>query len=185
MVLKAYVTEAFTEPTILGGPSYAEVFMRIPDGDANVQVSLSLIRPDGTEWLVTNGLLRLSDRDISGTEGRRIDRTFSAADSKPMPKDRFAPVKVTIPSFAQAFRPGDRLMVSISSPGRNFGAWTFTTIGEPGTPRDVAWGRSNASRLVVGVLPDLALPEANWPCPSLRGQACRPYQETKNTSANG
>jgi hypothetical protein len=90
---------------------------------------------------------------------------------------------VALPSFAQAFRPGDRLRVSVSSPGRDFGAWTFSTTGEDGTPRDVAWGGDRPSRLVVGVLPGIEVPDATWPCPSLRGQACRPYTPVENQPA--
>ena len=82
-----------------------------------------------------------------------------------------------------AFRKGDRLAISISSPGRNFGAWTFTDLGEAGAERDVAWGGARASRLVVGVLPAMEVPEATWPCPSLRGQPCRPYQAVTNDDA--
>lgn len=179
-----YITEPFTQPAVLGGPGYAELFMAVPDGDADVQVSISLVRPDDTEWLITSGLLRLSDRaEADSSTELRIDRTFSAADSEPMPKNKLTRVTVALPSFAQAFRVGDRLAVSISSPGRNFGAWTFTTIGEDGTPRDVAWGGASASRLVVGVLPDLVMPEATWECPSLRGQACRRYQAVENGDA--
>jgi len=180
----AYITEPFDAATVLGGPAYAELFMRVPDGDADVQVTLTMVRPDGTEWLVTSGLLRLSDRAVAeSSKGLRVDRTFSAESSKPMPDGKFESVKVAIPSFAQAFRRGDRLMVSISSPGRNFGAWTFTDTGKDGVPRDVAWGGARASRLVVGVLPRMSVPEATWTCPSLRGQACRPYEEVTNTGA--
>jgi predicted acyl esterase len=179
-----YVSEPFETTTILGGPAFAELFMKVPDGDGAVQVTVSLVRPDDTEWLVTSGLLRLSDRAVSDTsQGRQIDRTYSAADADEMPDDSFQSVKVAIPSFAQAFRKGDRLAISISSPGRNFGAWTFTDLGEAGAERDVAWGGARASRLVVGVLPAMEVPEATWPCPSLRGQPCRPYQAVTNDDA--
>ena len=168
---------------MLGGPGYAELYVQVPDEDADVQVSVSLVRPDDTEWLITSGLLRLSDRAVADTStGLQINRTYSAEASEPMPADEFAAVKVAIPSFAQAFRTGDRLLVSISSPGRNFGAWTFSTSGDDETPRDVAWGGAQASRLVVGVLPGVTVPDAEpWPCPSLRGQACRPYEPVTNT----
>ena len=159
--------------------------MQVPDGDADVQVSLSVVRPDDTETLITTGLLRLSARAEADTSTNlRIDRTFAAADRELMPEGDFAAAKVALPSFAQAFRAGDRLLVSISSPGRNFGAWTFTTSGDDGTPRDVAWGGARASRLVVGVLPGITVPDATWTCPSLRGQPCRPYQAVTNTDGS-
>jgi len=181
-----YVSEPFREATVLGGPGRADLWVRVPDGDADVQVSVSLIDTAGTEWLVTNGLLRLSDRQVSDelSDGLLVDRTFAEADSAPMPEDRFEEVSVSIPPFAQAFRPGDRLKIAISSPGRNFAAWTFTTVGDAGTPRDVGRGGDHASSITLGVLPGIEeVPPLVAPCPSLRGQACRPYEERTNTPA--
>jgi hypothetical protein len=93
---------------------------------------------------------------------------------------------VAFPSFAQAFRKGDRLRVTISSPGRDFGAWLFDDIGKPGEPRLVAHGASLASKLVLGVLPGIdRVPAVTYACPSLRGQPCRPYRPLPNEAAVG
>ena len=62
-----------------------------------------------------------------------------------MPKGKYVPVKVSIPGFAQAFRKGDRIRITISSPGRDFGAWLFTDIGKAGTPRLKAHGHYDAA----------------------------------------
>ena len=175
----SYVTGPFARSTVLGGPGYAELHLKVPDKDADVQVSLSIVRADGTEWHITSGLLRLSDRQLDTTrsKGLQIERTYAKADSKPMPADSFAVAKVALPSFAQAFRSGDRLAVTVSSPGRDFAAWAFDTIGKDGTPRDVGRGGVQASRLVVGVLPGIdTIPNVNPDCPSLRGQACRVFE---------
>ncbi|MCU1355006.1 MAG: Cocaine esterase [Acidimicrobiales bacterium] len=179
-----YVTKPFTKDTVLGGPGYADLFVQVPDGDADVQVTLSLIRPDGTEWKVTTGELRLSDRkvDASRSKGLLIERTYSKADARAMPKGSYAEAKVAFPSFAQAFRKGDRLRVAISSPGRDFAAWTFTGIGKAGTPRIIGFGQDHPSKIVLGVLPGISkVPAIDTACPSLRGQACRPYTPTPNT----
>lgn len=182
----AYVSEPMTEDVVLGGPGYAELEVEIPDGDADVQVSIALIDTAGTEWHVTSGLLRLSDRKVSEelSDGLRIGRTHDEADAADMPEGEFDVAKVALPSFAQAFRAGDRLKVTVSSPGRDFGAWSFETIGDDGTPRDISYGGARASRLVVGVLPGIdEVPPLVAPCPSLRGQACRPYEPRTNTPA--
>lgn len=182
----SYVTDPFSESVVLGGGGYVELFMKVPDGSADVQTTVAIIRPDGTEWHVTSGLLRLSDRAEADTsEGLRIDRSYSAADSEEMPADEFASARIALPSFAQAFRAGDRMRLTVSSPGRDFGAWTFANSGEDGAERDVAWGGEMASRLVVGVLPGVVVPDGEpWACPSLRGQACRPYEPLVNRSAS-
>jgi predicted acyl esterase len=174
----SYLSTPFEQTQVLGGPGHVDVDVRVPDGDADVQATLTLVRPDGTEWLVTSGLLRLSDRKVDPKRSTKlhVDRTYSKADSRPVPKGTFVTAKVSLPSFAQAFRKGDRIRVTISSPGRDFGAWAFETIGKDGTPRDVAFGEGHPSRLVVGILPVTAkVPDVDLPCPSLRGQACRPF----------
>ncbi|HEX2575326.1 MAG TPA: CocE/NonD family hydrolase, partial [Aquihabitans sp.] len=176
----SYESEPFTEDTVVGGPGYADLHLRVPDGDADVQVSLSLVDAAGTEWHLTSGLLRLSDRavDEERSFGLLVERSYAEADAEEMPADRFEPARVALPSFAQAFREGDRLVVTISSPGRDFGAWTFETIGEDGARREVGRGPGRPSKLVLGVLPDDGeLPALVAPCPSLRGQACRPYAQ--------
>lgn len=180
----AYVSPPFAEDTVLGGPGYAELHVKVPDGDADVQVSLSLIDTKGTEWHVTTGELRLSNRkvDPKRSSGLLVDRTYSKADAQKMPADRYETAKVAIPSFAQTFRTGDRLKVTISSPGRDFAAWSFETIGKKGTPRDIGRGGAQASRLVLGQLPGITdVPPLVAACPSLRGQACRPYEPRTNT----
>ena len=183
----AYVSEPMTEDVVLGGPGYAELEVEIPDGDADVQVSVALVDTAGTEWHVTSGLLRLSDRKVNEelSDGLRIGHTFAEADAADMPAGEFETAKVALPSFAQAFRTGDRLKVTVSSPGRDFGAWSFETIGKAGTERNISLGGARASRLVVGVLPDIdTVPALVAPCPSLRGQACRPYEPRTNVVAS-
>lgn len=174
----SYVSEPFEEAAVLGGAGYAELHLRVPDGDADVQVTLSLVDTADTEWLVTTGLLRLSDRAIDETrsEGLRTERTYAAADAEPMPADDFDTARVAFPSFAQTFREGDRVKVTVSGPGRDFGAWTFEPTGEDGDVREVGRG-PGLSRIVLGELPDIAsIPDVVAPCPSLRGQACRPFE---------
>ena len=173
-----YVTEPFAEDVVLGGPGYVELFAKIPSGDADLQATISVIRDDGTEWKVTTGLLRASDRaiDEERSDGLQIERTYALDDNEPMPADEFESVKIALPSFGQAFRAGDRLRLIVSSPGRDFDRWLFETQGEDGDERIVARGGEMASALHVGVLPGIdEVPDVDYPCPSLRGQPCRPY----------
>ena len=64
------------------------------------------------------------------------------------------------------------------------GGHVYEAIGDEGTPRDVGRGAGQASRLMLGVLPGIdEVPTIVAPCPSLRGQACRPYEPRTNTPA--
>lgn len=111
--------------------------MKVPDGDGAVQVTVGLVHPpDGHRMAGHLGIAPTQRpgcvRHLAGSPDRP---DLSAADADEMPDDSFQSVKVAIPSLAQAFRKGDRLAISISSPGRNFGAWTFTDLGEAGAAR--------------------------------------------------
>lgn len=184
----SYVSEAFGETVVLGGPGRADLRLRLPDGgDGDVQVSLSRIADDGTEWLITTGLLRLSDRALP--EGREDDlpilRDHRAEHAEEVPKEEWIDAAVALPSFAEVFRPGDRLAVTVSGPGRDFAAWTFETDDEAGSVRELALGGEHGSSLTVGVLPVADTPPpVEAACPSLRGQACRPYEPRAGAPAS-
>ncbi|HMJ76465.1 MAG TPA: hypothetical protein VK507_10860, partial [Iamia sp.] len=71
----------------------------------------------------------------------------------------------------------------IASPGRDRGTWKFDTIGADGDAVQIGRGGDHASSLVLSVVDGVDVPAGDPPCPSLRGQACRPYEETENTPA--
>ena len=180
----SYVTKPFAKDTVLAGPGQVDLWVSADEPDADVQATVSVVRPDDTEYLVSTGLLRLGDRKatkvVPDPDDLRLARTYSKADYKALPKGKLVRAKIAVPSFAQAFRAGDRLRIQISSPGRDFGAWSFTTIGSPGAERRVAHFPGRLSKVVFPEVTGITVPAARPPCPSLRGQACRPYQPLPN-----
>jgi hypothetical protein len=82
------------------------------------------------------------------------------------------------------FRKGSRLVVTVSSPGRNHVTWTFVPpagVGA-GTTYRLGHGAGTPSAVVLPTVdldyaPDPATPA---PCPGLRGQACRRFQVIAN-----
>jgi len=180
----SYVTKPFTKDTVLAGPGQVDLWISADELDADVQATVTIIRPDDTEYLVSTGLLRLGDRKarkvVPDPDDLRLARTYSKADYKPLPKGKLVRAKIAVPSFAQAFRAGDRLRIQISSPGRDFGAWSFTTIGAPGAERRVAHFPGRLSKVVFPEVSGITVPATRPVCPSLRGQACRPYQPLPN-----
>src|SRR5690606_39139175 len=51
----SYVTEPFDENLMLLGPGYADLWFASEEEDVNVQVTVSLLQPDDTEWFVQAG----------------------------------------------------------------------------------------------------------------------------------
>jgi hypothetical protein len=85
------------------------------------------------------------------------------------------------------------LRITISNPGRDRGAWKFETddyaagpaadgpsSGEP-VRYQISYGGGQRSALRVTVAPAGDIPRALPPCPSLRGQACRPALARTNS----
>ena len=70
----------------------------------------------------------------------------------------------------------------VSSPGRDHGTWEFETPEYDTPPAvEIGFGADKGSALLVSILPDISIPSAYPPCPSLRGQPCRDYVPTINT----
>jgi hypothetical protein len=183
----SYLTDPFEEDTVFAGPGYARLFVASDAADVHVQVSVSEVRPDGTEYLVQNGWLDLSHRaeDRRRTEGLEIVHPFTERAQRDVTPGEYVEARIDIPSFAHAFRAGSQLRLSVATPGRNHATWEFENPdygGELPTHRVARTGRM-PSALVLSSLDGVEVPAvAPAPCPALRGQACRPFVATDNTT---
>ena len=177
----SYSTDPFSSPMVVSGPGIVDLWIRSPVEDVMVQVTLTEIRPDGMEVLIQSGWLNLSHRASREDEGLRLHRTYSLEDFEPMPIDEWVSSKIVIPSVAHPIRAGSALRVSVSSPGRDHGTWEFETPEYADNPTfQLGYGSLYPSSLRMMVLPDIEIPEAYPPCPSLRGQPCRAYEPESN-----
>ena len=182
----SYLTEPFAEDTVFAGPGYADLFVASDATDVHVQVSVSEVRPDGVEYLVTNGWLDLANRaeDRRRTSDLEVVHPFTEDALQPVTPGEYVEARVDIPSFAHAFRAGSQLRLTIATPGRNHATWEFDNPDYGGQiPTNlVARSRDMPSALVLSQLDGVEVPAvAPAPCPGLRGQACRPFVPTENT----
>lgn len=181
----SYLTAPFADDTVFAGPAYVRLHLASEVSDVHVQVSVSEVRPDGTEYLVQNGWLDLGHRreDRARNEGLEIVHDFSERAWAPLEPGEFVEARVDVPSFAHAFRAGSRLRLSIATPGRNHATWEFENPDYGGaTPAHwVARTAPMPSALVLSQLDGVTVPDVPpAPCPGLRGQACRPFVPTEN-----
>jgi len=118
---------------------------------------------------------------LARARGKEPIPTFMAKDAAPMPANQY--VKVVVPLYYQghAYRAGSRIRVTISAPNGSQPVWAFANA-LPAAPAKVsiAFSTTMPSRIVLPVVPGLAVPTAMPACPSLRNQPCRPYQATTN-----
>jgi predicted acyl esterase len=183
----SYLTAPFDHDTVVAGPGYADLYVRSTADDTAVQVTISEVRPDGVEYLVQNGWLRLEHRaeDDTRTDEFEVVHPFTADALQPLRPGKWVEARVDIPSMGHPFRAGSQLRLTIATPGRNHATWEFENPGDPADPPTVtvAHASRRPSSLVLPVLPGAEVPAGLPPCPGLRGQPCRPYQATENTAA--
>jgi hypothetical protein len=175
----AYITEPLPETVTAAGTGSVDLWVASSKRDADLQVTLSEVRPDGTERYVQNGWLRLSHRQLDHERSTAIApfHTDTEDDARPMPRRRFVRARVQIFPFAHSFRAGSRIRLTIQAPGGDRPLWTFDTpAGDEAATVQIAHDRFRPSRLVLPVLNENPeLPDAPAPCPSLRAQPCRAY----------
>jgi hypothetical protein len=176
-----FLTEPFTEETVMVGHASADLFVQSTADDADLEVMLSEVRPDGQERYITNGWLRASRRALSpeSTELKPV-QTHLEADALPLPAGEWTPVRIEIYPFAHAFRPGTQLRLTVSTPGGNKGRWKFDTLDLAPATHAVSHSASHPSSVVLPIIPGVNVPDALPTCPSLRGQYCRTHTAQVN-----
>ncbi|MDZ7734180.1 MAG: CocE/NonD family hydrolase C-terminal non-catalytic domain-containing protein [Acidimicrobiia bacterium] len=168
-----YLTEPFDDDALLAGPGAVTLHFGSEADDAAVQVTLTEVRPDGVEVLLTSGLLRLSARaeDEATTDGLEIGRTFAAEDDEPLPDGEL--VEGADPAaLGRRTRRGraHALKIQIGTPGRNHATWTFESLHPDGEIPDPSGGPWSPHALVGDLhLPaDVAGPDVVAPAPRRR-----------------
>ncbi|RIL01583.1 MAG: hypothetical protein DCC71_17410 [Proteobacteria bacterium] len=179
-----FLTEPFAEDTVLVGHASADLWIQSTAADADLEVLVSEVRPDGFERYVSSGWLRASRRALSpeSTPLKPV-QTHVEADAEPLPAGEWTPVRVEIYPFAHAFRAGTQLRIAISTPGGNKGRWKFDILQlGAGVTHAVAHSAEHPSSVLLPVIPDVVVPTPLPPCPSLRSQPCRAFVPEVNTS---
>ncbi|MEP6893919.1 MAG: CocE/NonD family hydrolase, partial [Gaiellaceae bacterium] len=160
----------------MAGTGSIDLWLRSTAPDTDVEVTLTELRPDGNERYVQSGWLRASHRrlDFTRTTQLRPWHTDLAGDARSLPAGKFVQARVELFPFATVLRAGSRMRITVEAPGGNRPFWTFGSIPAVRTvTNDIAHSIGHPSKVVLPVIPGVAVPQALPPCPSLRGQPCR------------
>jgi len=177
-------TAPLATDTVVAGTGSVDLWIRSSAADTDLEVTITEIRPDGTEIYVQSGWLRASQRaldDAASTDLRPV-HTHAEADAAPLPEGEFTPVRVELFPFAHPFRAGSSIRLTIDAPGNNRGEWEFRTISA-GETVDVAFGGDHPSRIVLPVVPVTIGAPAPAACGALRGQPCRTFVPASNEAS--
>lgn len=181
----AFLSEPLAEDAALIGTASVDLWMQSSADDADLQATLTEVRPDGQEVYVQSGWLRASERKLAPQQTELWPaHTHTAPDAAPLPAGQWTAVRVGIPSLGHVFRKDSRLRLILDTPGGTRAAWRFELKGLPaGTTHRIAHFAASASSLVLPLVPGVHAPAQRPACPSLRGQPCRPYMPLANTPA--
>ena len=151
--------------------------------EADLEVNLTEVRPDGQEIYVQSGWLRASHRGLSDeSTALRPIHTHLEEDAAALVPGEWTQIRVELFPFAHAFRAGSQLRLSVDNPGGSRPEWTFIVTDLPdGTTHTVGHSEAYPSSVLLPVVPGLAAATELPPCPSLRGQPCRTYVEYENS----
>ena len=178
-----FISAPLTHDVVVAGPASMDLELTSTAADTDLQVTVSEVRPNGQELFLNSGTLRASDRTLDPTQTTAVDPvpTYLASEAKPLPAGVVTEVRVPILPFAYAFRAGSRIRVTVSAPGGDRPAWSFTTPATDGKVTDtLALGGVHPTALVMDVLPSVTPPDPQPACPSLRGEPCRTYVAAGN-----
>lgn len=179
----AYATDPLPATVVMAGSGSVDLWLKSTAKDVDLQVTLSEIHPDGQEMYVQNGWLRASHRkiDLQASSVLRPVQTHLKADAADLPAGQFVEARVELFPFAHVFRAGSRVRISVESPGGDRPLWKFDVLPADGDVINTI-GHSVAapSRVALPVVPGIEVATPLPPCPSLRGQPCRPFVELTN-----
>jgi len=182
----SYESAPLSADTTVIGAGAVEVWVRSSTPNVDLQATISEVRPDGKETFVQNGWVRGNERKLDAAKSTPLEPVLSLreADVEPMPADQFVPVTIPLYYEGHAYRAGSRIRVTIAAPNGTQPIWAFDEAEPDGTAQvAIAYGGETPSHLLLPVVPGVSVPTELPPCPGLRGEPCRDYQELANQPA--
>ena len=140
----------------------------------DLQVTISEVRPDGKETFVQDGWLRASERKLDAATSTLLEPVLSLrrADAASLPRRPLTAVTVPLYYEGHVYRRGSRIRLTVAAPGGDQPVWAFAELSPRG-PATVTIAHSSRypSRLVLPVVPGVAVPTGLPPCPGPAGRA--------------
>ncbi len=179
-----FETPALAEDTVLLGPASADLWVESTADDTDLEVTVSEVRPDGTEYYVQAGWLRASHRALDEDESTELlpVQHHVEEENEPLTPGEPTLMRIEIFNMGHIFRADSKIRIAIDTPGGSRPRWKFELLEPEGeVTNTIHHSAEYPSRVVLPVVPALeGWPAEAPPCPSLRGQPCRPAPEITN-----
>ncbi len=179
----SFETAPLAEDVVMLGTGSADLWIKSTADDADLEINVSELRPDGKEMYVQSGWLRASVRK-DGPDSTELwpSPTYTQADAQPLKPGEWVLARVPIAAFGHTFRKGSKIRVSVDTPGDSRALWRFALKKfNPAPTHTVGHSMMYPSSVALPRLMGVTAPTPLPPCPSLRGMQCRdivPYQNT-------
>ncbi|MEO7397405.1 MAG: CocE/NonD family hydrolase [Ilumatobacteraceae bacterium] len=176
-----YSSPPLEQDTVVVGTGSVDLWVMSSAEDTDLEVTISEVRPDGTEMYIQSGWLRASHRaldDVASTAVLPV-QTHLGSDAAPLPAGELTAVRVELFPFAYAFRAGSQIRITIDAPGNSRPVWEFDTISD-GETVTIAHDPAHPSQIVLPVITGVVVPPGVPACGSLRGQPCRTFVAAAN-----
>lgn len=171
-----FVSEPLTDDVVWLGEAAANLWIRSNTEMADLSVTVSEIRPDGSEMYIQSGFLRAESRtpgpDATATDP---DLQMFEADAAPLPIDEWIEVSIPIQITGHILRAGSSLRISFHTPGGDRPIWTFVIDEVPdGAAIEIGHSTEHPSSITMATDSSVTGYPADLPvCPGTRGQPCR------------
>ena len=170
----AYTTAPLKQDLVLTGTASLDVWISSITPDADVQATLTEVRPDGQELYIQRGWLRLSHRALDVAKSTALNPVHldTEAAQKYMPLGEPQLLRVAIQPFTHVFRAGSRLRLWLDTPSVT-GLWNFLLTPTP-SRLTVVHDATHPSRLKVGEIAGATAQGHAMPaCGALASMVCR------------
>ena len=180
-----FISEPLEEDLVMVGHGSVDLWFKSTADDADLEINLTEVRPDGNENYIQSGWLRASQRGLreDATELRPI-KTHREEDLEFLVPGEWTEVRVELMPFGHIFRAGSQIRISVDTPGDSRASWRFLLLEYGLTPvHTIGHSEEYPSSIVLPVIPDIEIPTELPDCNALRGQPCRLYEVFTNTPA--
>lgn len=181
----SFITPPLAVDLVMVGHGSVDLWIRSSHAEADLEVTVTEVRPDGKENLVQSGWLRASHRALrdDATELRPV-KTHREEDVQPLVPGEWVLARVEIMPMGHIFRAGSRIRLIVDTPGFSMASWQFANA-EFDTPPviDIGHDAEHPSSVALPLINGVEVPTEMPACDALRGQPCRDYIPFENAPA--
>lgn len=170
-----WVSDPLEQDMVVLGPAAARMLVSSTASDTDLGLTLSEVRPDGAEQLVSTGVQRSSMRTTDPSRSTATRPAFTLDATRPLtPGVNEVPVQL-LPT-AHVFRAGSRLRIGVQAVGGDREIWAYDSVDPDGgtTTNTVHLGGATPSSVTLTLAPLTGYPADALPCPAA-GKPCRPH----------